>query len=188
MGANPVQVGERGVYYLQGAQRAGIASVVKHFPGHGRTTVDSHHQLPVVDVDEKTLLNEDLLPFQIAIRHGVEAVMTAHILYPQIDPDFPATLSATFLRDLLRGRLGFDGVIISDDIEMGALRSRYSPQEIVKYGLTAGVDIILENGTLDVLQLIEEVNTMVESGEISREIINAGVRRILLLKWKYGLL
>jgi len=188
MGENPVLVGERGVYYLYGAQRAGIASVVKHFPGHGRTTVDSHHELPVVDIDEKTLLNEDLLPFQIAIRHGVEAVMTAHILYPQIDPDFPATLSATLLRGLLRGLLGFDGVIISDDIEMGALRGRYSPQEIVKHGLNAGVDIILEYGTLDVLQLIEEVHTMVESGEISREIIDEGVRRILLLKWKYGLL
>ena len=188
MGENPVLVGERGVYYLYGAQRAGIASVVKHFPGHGRTTVDSHHELPVVDIDEKTLLNEDLLPFQMVIRHGVGAVMTAHILYPQIDPDFPATLSATLLRGLLRGLLGFDGVIISDDIEMGALRGRYSPQEIVKHGLNAGVDIILEYGTLDVLQLIEEVHTMVESGEISREIIDEGVRRILLLKWKYGLL
>jgi len=188
MGENPVLVGERGVYYLYGAQRAGIASVVKHFPGHGRTTVDSHHELPVVDIDEKTLLNEDLLPFQMVIRHGVDAVMTAHILYPQIDPDFPATLSATLLRGLLRGLLGFDGVIISDDIEMGALRGRYSPQEIVKHGLNAGVDIILEYGTLDVLQLIEEVHTMVESGEISREIIDEGVRRILLLKWKYGLL
>jgi beta-N-acetylhexosaminidase len=188
MGANPVLVGERGVYYLNGAQRAGIASVGKHFPGHGRTTVDSHHELPIVDIDEKTLLNEDLLPFQIAIRHGVEAVMTAHILYPQIDPDFPATLSATLLRGLLRGRLGFDGVIISDDIEMGALRSRFSSREIVKHGLNAGVDILLEYGTLDVLQLIEEVHTMVENGEISQEIIDEGVRRILLLKWKYGLL
>jgi len=188
MGENPVLVGERGVYYLYGAWRAGIASVVKHFPGHGRTTVDSHHELPVVDIDEKTLLNEDLLPFQIAIRHGVEAVMTAHILYPQIDPDFPATLSATLLRGLLRGRLRFDGVIISDDIEMGALRSRFSPREIVKHGLTAGVDIILEYGTLDVLQLIEEVHTMVENGEIPQEIIDEGVRRILALKLKYGLL
>jgi beta-N-acetylhexosaminidase len=188
MGNNPVQVGERGVYYLLGAQRAGIAAVVKHFPGHGRTTVDSHRQLPVVEVDEKTLLNEDLLPFQIAIRHGVDAIMTAHILYPQIDPDFPVTLSATFLRELLRGRLGFEGVIISDDIEMGALRSRYSPQEIVKHAMNAGVDILLEYGTLDVLKLIDEVHTMVQDGDISRETIEEGARRVLMLKWKYGLL
>jgi len=188
MGINPVQVGERGVYYLFGAQRAGIAAVAKHFPGHGRTTVDSHHNLPVVEVNEKTLLNQDLLPFQMAIRHGVDAIMTAHILYPQIDPEFPVTLSAIFLRRLLRQRLGFDGVIISDDIEMGALSSRYSPREIIKYGINAGVDILLEYGSLDVLKLIDEVHTMVEAGEIDIEVIDEGARRVLRLKWKYGLL
>jgi beta-N-acetylhexosaminidase len=188
MGVNPVRVGERGVYYLFGAQRAGIAVVAKHFPGHGRTTVDSHHSLPIVEVSEKTLLNQDLLPFQMAIRHGVDAIMTAHILYPQIDPDFPVTLSPIFLRGLLRQRLGFEGVIISDDIEMGALCSRYSPEEIVRYGITAGVDILLEYGSFDVLKLIDEVHTMVEAGEIDPELIDEGARRVLRLKWKVGLL
>jgi beta-N-acetylhexosaminidase len=188
MGTNPIQVGERGVYYLYGAQRAGIAAVAKHFPGHGRTTVDSHNQLPVIDIDEKSLLNEDLLPFQMVIRHGVDAIMTAHILYPQIDPDYPVTLSAKFLQGILRERLGFNGVIISDDIEMGALVNHYSPQEILKYGLNAGIDILLEYGTVDVLKLIDEVHTMVESGEIPAEVIDEGLRRVLLLKWKFGLL
>jgi beta-N-acetylhexosaminidase len=139
-------------------------------------------------VSEKTLLNEDLLPFQMVIRHGVDAIMTAHILYPQIDPDFPVTLSAIFLRGLLRERLGFEGVIISDDIEMGALRSHYSPEEIVKYGINAGVDILLGYGSVDVLKLIDEVHTMVEAGEIDPEVIDEGARRVLRLKWKYGLL
>jgi beta-N-acetylhexosaminidase len=188
MGTNPVQVGERGVYYLSGARRAGIAVVAKHFPGHGRTTVDSHHSLPVVDVSEKTLLNRDLLPFQMVIRHDVDAIMTAHILYPQIDPDFPVTLSSIFLRGLLRERLGFQGVIISDDIEMGALSSRYTPEEVLRYGINAGVDILLEYGSFDVLKLIDEVHTMVEAGEIDPEVIDEGVRRVLLLKWKAGLL
>jgi beta-N-acetylhexosaminidase len=188
MGINPIRVGERGVYYLFGAQRAGIAAVAKHFPGHGRTTVDSHHRLPVVEVNEKTLVNEDLLPFQMAIRHGVDAIMTAHILFPQIDPEFPVTLSPIFLRGLLRERLGFEGVIISDDIEMGALSSRYSPEEIIKYGINAGIDIILEYGSLDVLKLIEDVHTMVESGDIDPEAIDEGTRRVLRLKLKYGLL
>jgi beta-N-acetylhexosaminidase len=188
MGINPVRVGERGVYYLMGARRAGIAVVAKHFPGHGRTTVDSHHSLPVVDVGEKTLLNQDLLPFEMAIRHGVDAIMTAHILYPQIDPDFPATLSPIFLRGLLREKLGFEGVIISDDIEMGALTSRYSPEEVVRYGINAGVDILLEYGSFDVLKLIDEVHTMVEAGEIDPKVIEEGARRALLLKWKVGLL
>ena len=188
MGTNPVQVGERGVYYLSGARRAGIAVVAKHFPGHGRTTVDSHHSLPVVDVSEKTLLNQDLLPFQMVIRHDVDAIMTAHILYPQIDPDYPVTLSSIFLRGLLRERLGFRGVIISDDIEMGALSSRYSPEEVVRYGINAGVDILLEYGSFDVLKLIDEVHTMVEAGEIDQEVVDEGARRVLLLKWKVGLL
>jgi len=118
----------------------------------------------------------------------VDAIMTAHILYPQIDPEFPVTLSAIFLRRLLRQRLGFDGVIISDDIEMGALSSRYSPREIIKYGINAGVDILLEYGSLDVLKLIDEVHTMVEAGEIDIEVIDEGARRVLRLKWKYGLL
>ena len=124
----------------------------------------------------------------MVIRHDVDAIMTAHILYPQIDPDFPVTLSATFLRGLLRGRLGFHGVIISDDIEMGALASRYSPEEIVKYGINAGIDILLEFGSFDVLKLIDEVHTMVEAGEIDPEVIDEGTRRVLRLKWKYGLL
>jgi beta-N-acetylhexosaminidase len=188
MGVNPVQVGERGVYYLFGAQRAGIAVVAKHFPGHGRTTVDSHQILPVVEASEKTLLNEDLLPFQMAIRHGVDAIMTAHILYPQIDPEFPVTLSSIFLRGLLRERLGFEGVIISDDIEMGALRSRYSTEEIIKHGINAGVDILLEYGSFDVLKLIDEVHTMVKDGEIELDVIDEGARRVLHLKWKIGLL
>jgi len=188
MGSNPVLVGERGVYYLFGAQRAGIAAVAKHFPGHGRTTVDSHHRLPVVEADEATLLNEDLVPFQMAIRHGVDAIMTAHILYPQIDPEFPVTLSPVFVRGLLRGRLGFGGVVISDDIEMGALQSSFTPEEIVKHSINAGVDILLEFGTLDVLKLIDEVHTMVQAGEIPVERIEEGVRRVLLLKRKYGLL
>jgi beta-N-acetylhexosaminidase len=188
MGINPVQVGERGVYYLIGAQAAGIAVVAKHFPGHGRTTVDSHNSLPVVEVNEKTLLNQDLLPFQMMIRHGVDAIMTAHILYPQIDPDFPVTLSPIFLQGLLRERLGFQGVIISDDIEMGALRNRYSPEEIVRYAVIAGVDILLEYGSFDVLKLIDEVHTMVEAGEIDLGLIDEGARRVLRLKWKVGLL
>jgi len=188
LGANAVQVGEQGVYYLFGARRAGIASVVKHFPGHGRTDIDSHNHLPVVDVDERTLINEDLIPFQIAIRHGVDAVMTAHILYPQIDPDYPATLSAKIIKGLLRERLNFEGVVISDDIEMGALRDHYTVSEILKASLNAGVDIILEYGTLDVLKLIEEVLALVEAGEVTSETIDEGVRRILRLKLKYGLL
>jgi beta-N-acetylhexosaminidase len=124
----------------------------------------------------------------MAIENNVEAVMTAHILYPRLDPDYPVTLSEKIVRGLLRGRLGFDGVVISDDIEMGALAANYPPREILKRSILAGVDIILAVGGLDALKLIGEVKGLVASGELSEEQIEEGVRRVLRLKLKYGLL
>jgi len=188
MGPNPFQVGEQGVFYLYGARRAGIAAVVKHFPGHGRTNVDSHRQLPVVEADEGELWKRDLIPFQLAIDHDVEAVMTAHLLLPRLDPDYPVTLSESILRGLLRGRLGFDGVVVTDDIEMGALRNSYSPVAILEHSIRAGVDLVLGTGGLDTLELIREVEALVEKGILSEELIDEGVRRILRLKLRYGLL
>jgi beta-N-acetylhexosaminidase len=188
MGSNPVQVGEWGVYYLRGARRAGMAAAVKHFPGHGRSTTDSHRSLPVVDAEERELINTDLIPFQMVIADGAEVVMTAHILYPRLDPEYPATLSRKILQGLLRDRLGFKGVILSDDIEMGALAGRYSPRQILSLSLNAGVDLIVAFGALDVLQLIEEVYRMAQAGEIDPTLIDEGLRRVLRLKLRYGLL
>jgi beta-N-acetylhexosaminidase len=188
MGSNPVQVGERGVYYLRGARRAGLAAVAKHFPGHGRTTVDSHQALPVVEADERSLLNQDLVPFAMVIADGAEAIMTAHILFPQVDPDYPVTLSERFLRGVLRGRLGFRGVIVSDDIEMGALAKGYSLREILRRCIVAGVDIVLAYGRQDVLKLVEEVEALVASGELTQEQIEEGTRRVLWLKLAHGLI
>jgi beta-N-acetylhexosaminidase len=188
MGEDPWLVGQLGAYYQRGARRAGIIPVAKHFPGHGRTTINSHVRLPVLDVDEETLLQHDLLPFRIAIEQGSEAVMTAHILYPQIDPDLPVTLSGRFIRGLLRGRLGYEGVVISDDIMMGALQANFSLQEILRQAIRAGVDLILVQGRADLPGLTAVVKDLYERGEISLEDIEEGVRRILRLKLKYGLI
>jgi beta-N-acetylhexosaminidase len=162
--------------------------VAKHFPGHGRTSVDSHDQLPIVEAGEADLWKRDLIPFQLAIDHDVDAVMTAHLLLPKLDPDFPVTLSEEIIRGLLRERLGFDGVVISDDVDMGALRTHYSPEEIVERSIRAGIDLILTTGGLDVLALIEEVESWVEDGVMSEELIDEGARRILRLKLEHGLL
>ena len=188
MGPNPFVVGEQGVFYLHGARRAGIAAVVKHFPGHGATAVDSHRELPVVDADEQQLWQRDLIPFQLAIDHDVEAVMTAHLLLPKLDPEYPVTLSEVIIRGLLRERLGFKGLVITDDIDMGALRKNFTPRQILMYSIRAGVDLILCTGGLDALQLIGEVESLVEGGALPEELIDEGVRRILRLKFKYGLL
>ena len=188
MGAEASEVASLGLAYLTGARRAGMAAAIKHFPGHGRTVVDTHQKLAVLEVDGQTLWDHDLLPFRKAIEGGVEAVMTAHILYPKLDPDFPVTLSEKIVRGLLRERLGFEGVVISDDIEMGALAANYPTREILKRAVLAGVDIILAVGGLDALKLIGEVKGLVRSGELSEEQIDEGVRRVLRLKMKYGLL
>ncbi len=188
MGPDAWQVGEQGIYYIHGAHRAGIASVVKHFPGHGRTTVDSHFNLPVVNVDEAILKDKDLVPFQMAIDYGIDAIMTAHILYPQLDPELPATLSSRIIKDLLRAKMGFEGVIISDDIEMLALSKNFTKHEIFKLGIKAGVDIFIVLGNSDILKLKNEIMDLYKAGEITTEEIDAGVRRILRLKIKYGLI
>jgi beta-N-acetylhexosaminidase len=188
MGAEASEVASLGLAYLAGARRAGMAAAIKHFPGHGRTIVDTHQKLAVLEVDGDTLWNHDLLPFRTAIEGGVEAVMTAHILYPRLDPDYPVTLSEKILRGLLRERLAFDGVVISDDIEMGALAANFPTREIAKRAILAGVDIILAVGGLDALKLIGELKALVRSGELSEEQIDEGVRRVLRLKRKYGLL
>jgi beta-N-acetylhexosaminidase len=188
MGAEASEVASLGLAYLAGARRAGMAAAIKHFPGHGRTVVDTHQRLAVLEVDGQTLWDHDLLPFRKAIEGGVEAVMTAHILYPRLDPDYPVTLSEKILRGLLRGRLGFEGVVISDDIEMGALAANYPTREILKRAVQAGVDIVLAVGGLDALKLIGELKGLVRSGELSEEQIDEGARRVLRLKLKYGLL
>jgi beta-N-acetylhexosaminidase len=188
MGAEASEVAALGLAYLAGARRAGMAAAIKHFPGHGRTVVDTHQKLAVLEVDGETLWNHDLLPFRLAIEDSVEAVMTAHILYPRLDPDYPVTLSEKILRGLLRERLGFEGVVISDDIEMGALAGNFPTREIMKRAILAGVDVILAVGGLDALKLIGEVKGLVRSGELSEEQIEEGVRRVLRLKFRYGLL
>jgi beta-N-acetylhexosaminidase len=188
LGAEAESVAERGLAYLRGAHRAGIAAAVKHFPGHGRTTVDTHQRPAVLQIDAGTLWEQDLLPFRLAIEEGVEAVMTAHVLYPQLDPRYPATLSEILVRGMLRGRLGYQGVVISDDIAMGAITRRFPLREVLKRLILAGVDIILEFGGLDAIKLIEEIKALLHDGELTLEQIEEGTRRVLALKARYRLL
>jgi beta-N-acetylhexosaminidase len=188
MGINPEKVGELGIAYLQGARQAEIIPVIKHFPGHGSSTVDSHGRLPVVDLPEDTLLERDFLPFRTAVRSGAEALMTAHVLYPQIDPEFPATLSKRILRDMLRERFGFEGVIISDGMAMGALAENFTVADSLKLMIQAGLDLILVHSRYDLVELKLEMLRLLYRGEITEAQIDEGVERILKLKLRYGLL
>ena len=188
LGADPEKVGRLGIAYLKGARQAEIIPVIKHFPGHGSSTVDSHGHLPVVDIPEEQLLERDFLPFEMAVKAGAEALMTAHVLYPQVDPEYPATLSTRILRDLLRERFGFQGVIISDGMAMGALAENFTVSESLRLMIQAGLDLILVHSRYDLVDLKLEVLRLLYRGEITEAQIDEGVERILKLKLRYGLL
>jgi beta-N-acetylhexosaminidase len=122
---------------------AGVVPCGKHFPGHGDTFADSHLELPVVNHGLQRLRSVELLPFVMAIKAGLPMLMTAHLLIPEIDPDHPMTLSKHGLTNLLRDELKFEGVVVSDDLEMKAVADRYSIEEAVELGLGAGIDMFL---------------------------------------------
>lgn len=129
-GADPALVARHTAAYVEGMQAAGVAACTKHFPGHGDTAVDSHHDMPRIDADLETLHARELVPFRAAVAAGTKAVMSAHILLPALDPALPATLSPAALHGLLRapateGGLGFDGLIVTDGMEMRAIAATY---------------------------------------------------------------
>ena len=142
-GSTPNHVGECGVDFIEGIQSQNVWACPKHFPGHGDTDVDSHHALPVLNAGEDDLWRRELLPFKAAIGHGAEMIMTAHIMFPQIDPDLPATLSKRITSGLLREKLGFGGVVVSDDIGMHAMDDYFSSGETSRQFIEAGNDMLM---------------------------------------------
>ena len=187
-GSDPVVVGSLGAAFVRGTARAGVVAVAKHFPGHGATSDDSHATLPVVDLAPGPALDRHLAPFKPAIAAGVEAIMSAHLLYPSIDPDAPASFSAPMIRGVLRGDLGFDGVVITDGIEMRALRGRYRLADVLTRLFAADVDIILARDLYQVTDLVATLSGLVRSGAISIDDVDRGTARVLELKRRHGLL
>lgn len=181
-GEDPEQVARYGEAFVQGMEEAGVVSVVKHFPGHGDVATDSHVALPVCDLTLKQLQDCSLRPFQAAIEAGVGAIMVAHIVFPNIPESkgIPASLSPFFIEELLRGKLGFDGLVCTDDIEMQAIKSNYAPEEIGVLAVMAGNDQILMCHTPEFQQRVfEGIVNAVRSGAISEQRIDQSVRRIL---------
>jgi beta-N-acetylhexosaminidase len=187
-GPDPMATSESVVAYLRGLSGSGIIATLKHFPGHGITTVDSHGKLPVVAASADELRQGHLKPFAAGIDAGVPVVMTAHILYPAIDPENPATLSRVILQNLLRKDLGFDGIVISDGFEMGALSSTFEVNESLARAFEAGVDQILLSSRYDPAAMIDMAEELVRSGRIKENTVNESVRRILKVKDRYNLL
>ena len=186
LGTDADTVGRLGVQVMKGLASEGIIPVVKHFPGHGDTTADSHKELPVSDSSLERLKSFELKPFAEAAGNGADAVMVAHILLPRVDDKNPASLSRTFITDILRKLIGFDGVVITDDLTMGAISKNYGMAEAALMSFKAGSDLILVvHGYDDEVAVAEALKNAAQSGEISRDRLDESVYRILKLKEKY---
>lgn len=190
-GADPALVARHTAAYVRGLQSAGVAACTKHFPGHGDTAVDSHHALPRIDVELATLHSRELQPFRAAISAGSKSVMSAHILLPALDPDRPATLSPQVLTGLLRRELGYDGLIVTDGMEMQAISAVYGIERGSVLAIAAGADAICVGGGLadedTVLRLRDALVTAVRKGELPEErLADAAARVRALADWTRG--
>lgn len=184
--------------WLGGAKESGIISTLKHFPGLGSSKTDSHFDLPVVKKDLRSLLNQDILPFKDNIAKGLaDAVMVGAVSFPLIEPSgLPASLSKVFVQDILRTQLGYDGLVMTDDAGMGALRRGYSDEQVVTLAINAGVDIVLcvsqeESPSCTRQQFVNMYSALeraVRNGSVSQDALDLAVLRVLRLKAKHGLL
>jgi len=195
-GADPELVARHTAAYVEGLQSAGVAACVKHFPGHGDTATDSHLALPRIDVDAATLHGRELVPFRAGLAAGAKGVMSAHILVPSLDPDLPATLSTAVLGGLLRaprerGGLGYEGLVITDGIEMQAIAATYGIERGTVMALAAGADAICVGGGLaderTVLDLRDAIVAAVAEGSLPAERLADAARRVReLAAWAVG--
>ncbi|MGW1840277.1 glycoside hydrolase family 3 protein [Streptomyces sp. NPDC002067] len=189
-GDTPALVARHTAAYVEGLQSAGVAACTKHFPGHGDTAVDSHHDMPRVGVDLATLRERELVPFRAAVAAGTRAVMSAHILLPALDPARPATLSPAALHGLLRapeadGGLGFEGLVVTDGIEMRAISAAYGIERGSVLALAAGADALCVGGGLcdeaTVLRLRDALVRAVHDGDLPEERLADAASRVRAL-------
>jgi beta-N-acetylhexosaminidase len=187
-GANADVVSKLGVQTMLGIQAQKVAAVVKHFPGHGDTSVDSHLDLPVVQTDLKRLRTFEWLPFQAAIEQHVDAVMVAHILLPKLDPDHPASFSKLIITNYLRKELQYNGVVMTDDMTMGGIVNHYQLKDAAVQAVEAGCDVIMvAHEYVKAKEVLLNLKNQVESGALSEQRVDQSVYRILQLKLKYAL-
>jgi beta-N-acetylhexosaminidase len=168
-------------------QRAGVAACGKHFPGHGDTSADSHHELPIVEHPPDRLEAVELVPFRAAIDAGVSSIMTAHILLPSLDEERPATLSPAIVNGLLKQRLAFDGLVLSDDLEMKAISAKFGVPEATVGAISAGCDAVLMCGASQAPQVaaLEAVIHAVESGSLPLKRVQDALARHRRVKERF---
>ncbi|BAZ42465.1 putative sugar hydrolase [Calothrix sp. NIES-4101] len=184
MGVTPESAGAVACEYLAGLRDGGVIGCAKHFPGHGDTSSDSHLELPVLNLTKEELQNRELIPFQSLIAAQVPMVMTAHILFPQIDANVPATLSKTILTGILRQELGFAGVIVSDDLDMKAVADMYEKPGTVTQTFNAGCDLLMVSRNLPsssverTIAIARDFSESITNGSLDESIVESAKMRV----------
>lgn len=186
-GTTPEKVSKIGIQVLKGIQSENVIPTIKHFPGHGDTEVDSHYGLPLFNKSLEELNNFEFKPFIDAINNGADMIMIAHIKLTKID-DLPSTMSYDVVTNVLRKKLNFNGVVITDDLEMKAITKNYNLSDATINSVKAGCDIILvSQGAKNSEIVIKALKIALVNGQITEKRIDESVYRILSLKYKYGL-
>ena len=194
--SDPKLVAKLSVATIQGLKEYNIAGAAKHFPGHGDTEVDSHFGLPKVDKSLAQLKEMELIPFQAAMDEGIDMIMTAHMMFPQLDAEYPATLSKKIMTDLVRTEMKYDGIVITDAMNMKAIVDNFGEVDATIRAIEAGVDIVLMPTILrnksDITNKLEPmVQTLIEKADTDADFmarVNQSAKRVLELKEKRGLL
>ncbi|MCC5941946.1 MAG: serine hydrolase [Balneolaceae bacterium] len=185
--ADPQMVSDYALRFMEGVESVGVMATGKHFPGHGDTDTDSHLALPTINHTYERLEQIELVPFRSAVDGGIRSIMSAHIAFPNISANIglPGTLDESILNSILVDTLGFDGLIVTDGLEMRGIADHYSPGEAVIMALLAGADVMLISP--DEMTAINELKRAVESGRVTEERIEKSVRKILQLKKEHGI-
>lgn len=206
-GDDAEMVGKLASATIEGLASNNVIGCAKHFPGHGDTATDSHYGLPVVDKSKEELMKNELMPYKVAIDQDIEMIMTAHIMYPQLDNStvlsdktgkeekVPATMSKAIITDLLKGEMGFEGIVSTDAMNMAAIAATFDQVQAVKLAFNAGIDLVCmpcvlynEEDLKDLDAIIDGVEAAVESGEIKESRLDDACRRILTVKENRGIL
>lgn len=188
-GSDPKQAAALAMAWMDGSLSEGVACCVKHFPGHGDTNVDSHRDLPTVDKSRAELDALELAPFQIAAARGTAsapAMMTAHIVYPQLDAENPATMSPKILTGILRDEWNYQGVVITDGMDMHAIAGRYGVGNAAVRALAAGADMVMALGTTETqLETLDALSAAIEAGQIAQSSLQQKLTRVSKLAQEY---
>lgn len=183
-GITPKTASQSAREYYRGLREEGILGCAKHFPGHGDTSTDSHLELPILNLSLEDLRNRELIPFQTLIQEKIPLIMTAHILFPQIDPEVPATLSTTILNHILRQELNFQGVIVSDDLDMKAVADMFMRPGTVARAFNAGCDLFIVSRNINssslerTYKIAEDFANCLSNGSLNEEIVESARERV----------